>query len=231
MSATIPTGPEISGDGVLLPPSVADRTEMVFHSARRHSRLVKLLKFGLPLAGCLIIAGVVGFVMLSGSSVPAIDVSGVGVKDGKLVMANPKLDGQTKAKLPYNMKAARAIQDLSNTNIISLEEIDAKFALNSDVTAEFSAESGVFDNVNNTLDINSPLNVKTSSGMVAKLKSAQVDLKAGNLKTQDPVDIDLNGSHIAADSLTVTDQGKVLVFEKRVRVTITKGQLRSGDGQ
>lgn len=231
MSATIPTGPEISGDGVALAPGVAGHTELAYRRARRHSRLVRLLKIGLPLTGCLIIAGIVGFVMLPGTSVPSVDMSGVGVKDGKLVMANPKLDGQTKAKLPYNMKAARAIQDLSNTNIISLEEIDAKFALNSDVMAEIDAESGVFDNANNTLDINSPLNVKTSSGMVAKLKSAQVDLKAGNLKTQDPVDIDMNGSHIAADSLTVTDQGKVLVFEKRVRVTITKGQLRSGDGQ
>lgn len=231
MSATIPTGPEISSDGAPLPPGIANHTEMVYHSARRHSRLVKLLKFGLPLTGCLIIAGLVGFVMLPGSSLPEIDVSGVGVKDGKLVMANPKLDGQTKSKLPYNMTAARAIQDLSNTNIISLEEIDAKFALNSEVTAVIDAERGIFDNTNNTLDINSPLNVKTSSGMVAKLKSAQVDLKAGNLKTQDPVDIDLNGSHIAADSLTVTDQGNVLVFEKRVRVTISKGQLRSGDGQ
>ncbi len=231
MTATIPTGPEISGDGVPLPPSVSARTETVYHSARRHSRVVKLLKFGLPVTGLLIIAGFVGFVMLPGASVPAIDVSGVGVTDGKLVMANPKLDGETKTKLPYNMKAARAIQDLSNTNIISLEEIDAKIALDSEVTAVIDAASGVFNNSNNTLDINSPLNVKTSSGMVAKLKSAQVDLKAGNLKTQDPVDIDLNGSHIAADSMTVTDQGKVLVFEKRVRVTISKGQLGSGSGQ
>lgn len=231
MSTTIPNGPEISGEGVSLPSGVATQTEMVYRNARRHSRLVKLLKFGLPLVGCLIIVGIVGSLMLSGSSVPAIDISSVGVKDGKLMMANPKLDGQTKTKLPYNMKAARAIQDLSNTNIISLEEIDAKIALNSEVTAEINAESGVFDNSSNTLDINSPLNVKTSSGMVAKLKSAQVDLKAGNLKTQDPVDIDLNGSHIAADSLTVTDQGKVLVFEKRVRVTISGGQLRSGEGQ
>lgn len=231
MTATITTGPEISGDGVPIPPSTSARTENVYRSARQHSRVVKLLKVGLPLTGILIIAGFAGFVMLSGQSGPSVDISGIGVKDGKLVMANPKLDGETKAKLPYNMTAARAIQDLSNTNIISLEEIDAKFALNDEVTAVIDAATGVFDNANNTLDINSPMNVKTSSGMVAKFESAQVDLKAGNLKTNDPVDIDMNGSHIVADSLTVTDQGKVMVFENRVRVTITKDPNAPGTGQ
>jgi lipopolysaccharide export system protein LptC len=57
--------------------------------------------------------------------------------------------------------------------------------------------------------------------VTAKLNSAFIDISGGDLKTSDPVDITLHGAHITANSLTIGDRGKVLVFDEKVRLTMT----------
>ena len=47
-----------------------------------------------------------------------------------------------------------------------------------------------------------------------------------SLETGDPVEISLDGSSITADSMRVTDNGKVLVFDRNVRMTLDPEQSR-----
>ena len=80
-------------------PRSVDRRK-AFVRAERHSRRVRWLKVLLP---GLAVAGIVGFVGWSYLSVPSVEgvaVQGAAVSDGKMVMANPKLDGFTKENLP-----------------------------------------------------------------------------------------------------------------------------------
>jgi lipopolysaccharide export system protein LptC len=70
--------------------------------------------------------------------------------------------------------------------------------------------------------------------MVAKLKSAFLDMDKGNMKTEQPVEISRAGSRITSDTMSVEDGGKVMIFEKRVRVSIDPvarkaDQKKSGD--
>ncbi len=203
------------------------RNDDAFRDAREHSRRVKRLKIFLPAVAIVSVAVFAAYSGLSGESGFSANLDGSGIEDGKLVMANPKLDGFTKEKLPYTMTAVRAIQDISDTNIIELESIDASIPVDAKTTAKIDAESGIYDNSDNTLDINSPVTVTTNDGMIAKLKSAYIDMGSGNLKTEKPVDIERNGSRILADSMTITDRGKIMVFQDRVRLTILPEQLKT----
>ena len=92
------------------------------------------------------------------------------------------------------MIAARAIQDVAQQDIVNLEGIDAKMPVEKDNWATVEAKSGIYDRTANTLDVKSDISVTTTDGMVAKLKSAFLDIGKGNLKTADPVDIQLHGS-------------------------------------
>lgn len=214
--------------------SAARRDDSAFKTAARHSRRVRWLKIVLPAAA---IAGILGFVGWSYVSIPSIEgvsAAGAAFTDGKLVMANPKLDGHTKDNLPYTMSAARAIQDASKTGEIMLEEIDAKLPIDATNTANVIAASGIYDNEKNTLKINSAVKLTTTDGMVANFKSADVDMKAGTMSTQDPVKINMNRTQIEADTMHVTGNGKVMVFERRVRVVIApetdaKPTAKTGD--
>ena len=64
------------------------------------------------------------------------------------------------------------------------------------------------------------MTVTTTDGMTAKLNSANLDMNAGSMSTGDPVEILYKGSKITALSMNMADNGRVIVFENRVRVDI-----------
>ncbi|MBX3575289.1 MAG: LPS export ABC transporter periplasmic protein LptC [Mesorhizobium sp.] len=221
MTAGRTTGIDSAQTRPVLPGS---RTDDAFVRAQRHSRRVRWLKVWLP---ALAVAGVIGFVGWSYVSIPTvagISIEGAGISDGKLVMANPKLDGFTKDKLPYTMTALRAVQDLKDTNMVRLEGIDAKLPVDPKNSAKVVAKSGIYDNAKNTLVFDSPMTVTTTDGMTARLNSASIDMNAGSMSTGDPVEILLNGSRITALSMNMADNGRVIVFENRVRVDLEPGK-------
>ena len=201
--------------------------QTAFARAERHSRRVRTLKVLLPALSVLGVVGFVGWSYLSVPFVEGVTVEGAAITDGKLVMNNPKMDGFTKDNLPYTMTAARAIQDLTNTSVIKLEDIDAKVPINAENTAKIVAASGVFDNAANTLLIDTPMKIVTSDGMTANLLSANVDIGSGSMTSPDPVEITMDGSRLAANTMQVADNGKVLVFEKRVRMHIDAGRMQA----
>lgn len=199
----------------------AQRREDAFARAKRHSRHVRVLKIALPTAAVVIGLGFLGFSQLS--MLPegvAFDLGSTAIRDGKLVMSNPKLAGYTKENLPYSMNAARAIQNLSRTGGIELEGIDARIPIAADTFATVLADTGVYDDVEKTLTLTSPFTLTTNDGLKAKLGGANVDIAAGEMRTTEPVTIEQDGSVITADSMQVLDKGKVFVFENRVRMTV-----------
>ena len=125
------------------------------------------------------------------------------------------------------MTASRALQNLDSTGIIELEDIKAKLPVDTKNWATIDAPRGAYDRDKNTLDIASNITVTTTDGMVAKLKSAFVDVGKGNLKTDDAVEIALKGTKISADSMSVLENGKVLVFDRRVRMQINPDSIKA----
>lgn len=216
------TTDQTEGPVVFVPSeAVAARTrDKAFRSAQYHSRMVKLLKIGLPLAAIAMATAFFGWSYVSSPVVTPVAAEGSVFSDGKLVMANPKLEGFTKENLPYSMKALRAVQDVDKGGVIELEGIDARLPMDTSNWATVTAPNGIYDRDRNTLDISGKVTVVTTDGLEADLKSASLDIDKGNLKTSDPVDIRRAGSRITSDSMTIVESGKVLLFEKRVRVHI-----------
>lgn len=217
-------------------PAVVPARSSAFGRAQRHSRRVRVLKFAVPLlAVAIAIAFPVYSYLVTPTAIP-VKAEGSAFSDGKLVMANPKLEGVTEKNLPYSMTAVRAIQDPKNENVIELEGIDAKLPIDGRTTASIDAPHGVYDRETNTLDLDRDVTVKTSDGLVVKLQSAFLDIGEGNMKTDKPVNISRPDSRITADSMKVKDHGKVLVFENNVHVNIDPAKAKaanrkeSGDG-
>ena len=124
-----------------------------FDRAQRHSRRVRVLE----------VRGAAARRRRSRSRFPvysylaapvsvAIQADGTAFADGKLVMANPKLNGFTKDKLPYSMTALRAIQDVGKQDIIDLEGIDAKMPVDDRQWASVEPQRGIYDRDGNTLN-------------------------------------------------------------------------------
>ncbi len=201
--------------------------ETAFAGALRHSRRVRLFKILLPALAILLASAFAIYSYVLSPAGISVDFVGSGISDGKLVMANPTMNGYTKENLPYSMRAKRAIQDLSLTGAIKLEGIDAKVPLSSDTWAVISADGGLYDDAGQTLDIDTPATFTTSDGLTAKFKSAFIDMEAGELKTSDPVEIVQGGSRITSDKFQVLERGDVFLFEDRVRMKIEPREAKS----
>ena len=53
-----------------------------------------------------------------------------------------------------------------------------------------------------------------------------VEIGKGNMTTKDPVDIKTSSLKIVADAMSVLENGKVLIFERRVKMNLAAGRLK-----
>ncbi|AZO66178.1 LPS export ABC transporter periplasmic protein LptC [Mesorhizobium mediterraneum] len=213
----------------LAPPNVGPTRVDAFGIAQRHSRRVRILKLAVPLVAAVIAVAFPVYSYLAAPVSIQVQADGSAFADGKLVMANPKLNGFTKQKLPYSMTALRAIQDVSKQGIIDLEGIDAKLPISADNVAAVNASRGTYNRDGNTMSLTSDVTITTTDGLEAKFKSVFLDMGKGTMKTSDPVDVSRGGSRITADSMSIQDNGKIVVFENRVRVNIDPASLKAAE--
>ena len=198
-----------------------------FARAQRHSSRVRFLKRALPIGAVALAVIFAAAAWLASSSPIGFQLGSTSVEDGRLVMQNPKLDGFTSDNRPYSMSAARASQLIGAGDRIDLEEINARLPLEGDDWVTVVTQTGTFDRTANRLDVTSPMTVRTEKGINAQFQSAIVDIATGALQTTDPVEIDLDGTNVTADSMQIAEDGAVLIFENRVRMRIDGEKLQS----
>lgn len=224
---TISAGQQPAGTARTAPQP--DRVERAFANARRHSHRVRMLKFVLPAAAVLMVALFAGWTWLASPGGLSIDISASGIKDGRVVMADPRMEGFTGDNRPYTMTATRAIQDIGGGRI-DLEQIDARLPFDEEGWMTVAAAAGVYDSDADTLDLDTDIKVVTSRGVTALLRTAAVDMAGGSMSTDEPVNITMDGTRIEADSMIVRENGAVMIFDRRVRVEIDADRVRAAPG-
>lgn len=204
-----------------------EKNKAVFQAAQKHSTRVRILKTALPVAA-LLIAGIFSWFTFLATPASTMKVQLDPSESGKLVMTSPQLNGYTKDNRLYSMTASRAVQDVNKAGVIALEGIDAHVPLSDTDSAVIDAQSGVYDSINGRLQLDSDFTVKTTNGLEARLKSAEVNIATGQIITEQPVDIRTGNAHILADRMHVTENGKVLLFEDRVKLVIDPSKTING---
>ncbi len=211
--------PEIFGDS-------GAATGDAYASAARHSARVRRLKIVLPL-----LAGAIALIFMAVSFVRAflpeeLKLDTATIEDGKIVMQNPAISGRNKQGISYSMKAQRALQDIGNPDLITLQNIHAAMPVNDTLIATVDAKSGIYDRGANTLDMNAPFTISLNNGVNADFQSAYLDINAGEMETKRPIAISMNGGSIIAQTLRMTDKGRIVTFEGMVRVNVEPSTIR-----
>lgn len=210
----------------------SERGEKAFSRAARHSRRVRVLKFVLPAVAAVASALLLGYSFLFSIGGDSVDPGSLSIESGNLVMDNPSLNGFTSANLPYHMTATRARQAIGGEDgAILLEDISATVPIDADNEASIRAAAGTFERGNDRLKLDDSITVRTTSGIFARLRSAEVDMESGSLTTEDPVEIDIDGMQVRANKFNATGGGERLVFEDRVRVRMDPKQIRHAPAQ
>lgn len=202
------------------------RSHREYRRAKRHSFMVRAMKFTFPMLAVLVMAGFFGASILNAALPSNIQVDRTAIEGGKLVMSDPVLTGQNDKGELYKLTAARATQDLSNPNIITLRDIEASLPIGGGATASIRAESAIYDRKTEIITFNEPFQVDTDSGMKARLEHARFDMKAGQLVSKAPVRITTDQGDLVARSMRMGDNGKTIEFNDRVRMTVQPSTIR-----
>lgn len=206
-----------------------DRASKAFVRAQQHSRTVGFLKYFLPVAAFVVLASAIGYIWFvqSMSGVDAsVNVAGTAIKDGNLVMANPKISGVTADDKDYFVEALRAFQPINGEEGVRLEEISGRFELQEGLTGTLRSETGLLEDDNTRLTLGGASVFETSDGMVVRFDGADIDMQAGTLETTRPVRIEQPGAIIEAEAMKIEDGGKRIVFERNVVVVIDANRIR-----
>lgn len=211
------------------------RPGAVWRAARRHSMAVTALRVVLPFLALIVIAWMIVSARTLPREIGDIDLGEVGLEGTTLTMKSPTLSGFNNDGTAYEVTAARALQDVTNPRVVTLEFVDGTMTKSDGKSVRVTADSGVFDADARLLDLKSNIVVRTSDDDRAFLESAHVDMQAGSIVSQDPVRATAKSARIKADAMTITERGSHLVFNGGVVVELRLDggplERKKSDGQ
>jgi lipopolysaccharide export system protein LptC len=191
-----------------------------FAAARRHSRLVRVLRVLLPVMGVVTVAG---FVVVAHLRLPAgFDVAAARLsvtRDG-IVMDRPHLTGFDREHREYTLAADRAVQPFTNPGEVRLERIDASVESAAGAITMIRADSGNYNQTKNTLNLSGAIKVDSADGYFLRLDDAEIDFSASTLQSKNPVTVGYGESRTTGNRLSVTDGGKLIVIDGDVHTTV-----------
>jgi lipopolysaccharide export system protein LptC len=198
-----------------------------YAQARRHSARVRFLRRVIPIGTALAVGVVLVLTVADpfGRVVGGLTLGPVSLSGTKITMENPRLSGFRKDSRPYEVTAVAAMQDVRKPNVVELKEMKARLVTDErGGAAHLEAAAGIFDTSKEQLELRQDIRVKTDGGQAARLKSASIDFKAGTVVSREPVTVTFPNGMIDAESLEISDNGKVIVFKGRVRAVIEDSQ-------
>jgi lipopolysaccharide export system protein LptC len=183
--------------------------------AARHSRFVRVLRIALPASIAIILIAIVGLTFFNPfrllKRLP-IDPGKVVISGTTITMASPRVAGFTRDQRAYDLSARAASQDITKPNLLTLQDLRAKVALQDNAEVEMTAVSGVFDRGTEKLTLNDKILLTSTTGYEARLTRAVIDVKSGNIVSQDPVKVKLLNGTLDANRLNIDDKGDVVRF-------------------
>jgi lipopolysaccharide export system protein LptC len=201
-----------------------EQRQRAFGQARRHTWFIRVMRFVLPattlsLAGGILITS--GFFTPSG---PILESSSIGIENGVLTMENARLTGIDEEDRPYEVNAITASERLNEPGVINLDGINAALSGGEKSWSSVVARSGQYDRDQEVLRLEEDVLVRSGEGYDVSLDSAYVDLRAGTVTSDDPVEIEMMNGTLRAQGMTIENKGEILRFFDGVSLRINPSQ-------
>jgi len=198
--------------------------ERAFRAARRHSRLVRVLRVAVP---AVVLFGAVAVVLMTYlnplrmfTKLP-IDIGNLVVSGTKITMEQPKLAGFTRDARAYELTADAAAQDVTKPDIIELKRIRAKVQMQDKSTVTMTAVSGIYNSKADTVKLDQDIVLTSTAGYQGKLSEATVDVRKGDVVSRHPVVLNMLQGTLKAKGLEIVNNGDLVRFTDGVDMVLT----------
>ena len=214
-------------------PSRRADVDRAVRKAGRHSILVRLLRVGLP-AG--VVVGLVTLVLVTYfkpmqmfEKLPAVSGK-LAVQGSKITMEAPRIAGFTRDSRAYELHAESAVQDITSPDVVELLRLRAKMEMQDKDVINLTANSGTYSSKADKVVLRDQIVITSQQGYKALLREATVEMKTGNVVSDQPVEITLPNGKLNANRLEIVDSGDVVRFDRGVVLDL-EGQKPAGAGQ
>ena len=198
-------------------------SERAIRAARRHSRNVRFMRIAIPLGVVLGLAGISLITYFNPLRVLAklpINLNDLVVSGTKITMEKPHLSGFTKDARAYEFTADAAAQDLTKPDIVELRNIKAKIQMQDNSMMEMTAATGIYDTKGETLKLDRDILLTSSTGYKGRLSQAVVDIRKGNVTSDNPVELEMLQGVLNAKRLEIVDSGDMVRFHGGVDMVL-----------
>ena len=191
-------------------------SERAFRSARRHSRLVRVLRLAIPavVVFALAAAGLATyFNPLRVLAKLPININDLVVSGSKVTMEKPRLSGFTRDARAYELTAEKAAQDLTKPDIVEMHNLFATVEMQDKSTMQMSALRGIYNSKSETLKLEERIELSSTSGYKGRLSEALINIRSGHVVSEQPVELEMLQGTLNANRLEILDSGDVVRFQ------------------
>ncbi len=202
--------------------SATDRAR-TFKQARRHSFLVRILKFIFPVVTVGLLGAYGATLMVTNGlkgKKGGFDPGTVKIDPTNLTMENPKYDGFGTDGSHYVVRAKAAISDLRQTGPVKLITIDSDLTQTTGVLTHLKAVWGTYDQKKDLLELYEKVDVDGSTGMKARLTRATILTKESRITSDEPVYVEMDTGNIRAQSMALNTKSRQATFIDQVHVKL-----------
>jgi len=205
-----------------------DRTmrRMWAASGSSHDRVVRILRYGLPL-----VIGVVAAVLVFSPFTQRAEISFLLSKD-KVEMAKERMKvtraeyrGQDAKGQPFALLAGSAVQKSSAEPIVRMTDLSGAIKL-ADGPATIVAKDSAYNMDTEKVAVPGLLRVKSAGGYRIDASNVAVDLKTRSLIGQNGVNGTLNIGTFSANQLTADLDKRVVRLQGNARLRINQGVIK-----
>jgi len=205
--------------------------DRAFRNARRHSRVVRILRIVLPALIVVATAGITVTTYLNQLLAPLpAKFDNLVVSGSKVTMDHPHMTGFTRDERAYDLSADAAVQDVSKPNMIELKSIDAKVQMQGQGTVRLKAPNGLYDSKKEMLTLDRDILITSTSGYEGRLKDARVDIRKGHVQSDRPVEMKMLQGTLNANRLEIVNSGDLIRFDRGVHMTMMLNKSAAGNG-
>lgn len=229
---TPPSSPaQATGGGDSLEARSRSRQGFGFSAAgpRRHTRwyshFVGAMKVLLPLIALVLIALVVLWPYLKTEDLKfRIGFAALNLGEDKdPAMINPRYVGTDKDNQPYTITADLARRITDSNGRVELEMPKADITLKDGTWLVLTAQTGVYDRENRTLDLKGKVNLYHDAGYEFLTSAAKIDLHTDAASGDQPVEGHGPFGVLHAQGFRMIDKGKTILFTGKSKLTLYPG--------
>ena len=204
---------------VPLPPE----RERLFAAAKRRSARVRLLRRAILVSVVGAVTAITAIAVFDpfGRTAKSLSFSTLSVDGNKIAMSKPRLAGFRSDGEPYVLTAERALQDMKHPTVAELQNLVGDMGMAGGETTRLTADAGLYDSVAERMKLTGNVHIANARFEVV-LRSVDIDFKTGVYRSDEPVLVHIGGdTSVTADRATAQNNGQELIFEGRVRTTVT----------